>query len=145
MNFEGTYEVKAPRDKVWEFIIDPNKIGKCLPDLKHLEVEGQDKFKAIVRVGIGFMKGDFIFQLAIVEKTPPSHARLTGTGSGSGSKVDLDTSIDLIEIDGGTKLVYKTDLKIGGVMSGLGQRVIGGTTEKTVNDVFAYVKKQLET
>jgi len=36
-------------------------------------------------------------------------------------------------------------LKIGGVMSGLGQRVIGGTTEKTVNDVFAYVKKQLET
>ena len=25
MNFEGTYEVKAPRTKVWEFIIDPNK------------------------------------------------------------------------------------------------------------------------
>ena len=145
MNFEGAYEVKAARDKVWEFIIDPNRIGKCLPDLKSLEVEGEDKFKAIVRVGIGFMRGDFNFQLAIVEKTPPSHARLTGTGSGSGSKVDLDTSIDLIEENGGTKLVYKADLKIGGVMSGLGNRVIAGTTEKTVNEVFASAKRQLET
>jgi carbon monoxide dehydrogenase subunit G len=145
LNFGGTYQINAPREKVWDFVINPNKIGKCLPDLKSLEVGADNSFTAIARVGIGFMKGDFKFQLAIVEQNPPSHARLKGTGTGVGSSVSMDTSIDLAEADGGTKLTYKADVQIGGTLASVGQRVIGGTTEKTMADVFSCVKKQLET
>jgi len=146
LNFEGTFDVKAPRDKVWDFVIDPNKIGKCLPDLKSLQVEADNKFTAVARVGIGFMKGDFKFQLAIVEQNPPSHARLKGTGNGVGSSVNMDTSIDLSDIDAsaGTKLTYKAEVQIGGTLASVGQRVIGGTIEKTIGEVFACVKKQVE-
>jgi hypothetical protein len=144
LNFEGTYQINAPRQKVWDFVIDPNKIGKCLPDLKSLEVGADNKFTAVARVGIGFMKGDFKFQLAIVEQNPPSHARLKGSGTGVGSSVMMDTSIDLAEADGGTKLTYRADVQIGGTLASVGQRVIGGTTEKTIAEVFSCVKKQLE-
>ena len=144
MNFEGTYQVNAPRETVWDFVIDPTKIGKCLPDLKTLEVEAENKFTAIARVGIGFMKGDFKFQLAIVEQNPPGHARLKGTGTGVGSSVNMDTSIDLAEVDGGTKLTYNANVQIGGTLASVGQRVIGGTVEKTIAEVFGCVKKQLE-
>ena len=136
--------MNAPREKVWDFVIDPNKIGKCLPDLKSLEVEGDNKFVAVARVGIGFMKGDFKFQLAIVEQNPPSHARLKGTGTGVGSSVNMDTWVDLAEADGGTKLTYKADVQIGGTLASVGQRVIGGTVEKTISEVFRCVKKKLE-
>ena len=145
LNFEGTYQINVPRGRVWDFVIDPTKIGKCLPDLKSLEVETENKFTAIARVGIGFMKGDFKFQLAIVEQNPPSHARLKGTGTGVGSSVNMDTSIDLAEADGGTKLTYKANVQIGGTLASVGQRVIGGTVEKTIAEVFGCVKKQLET
>ena len=144
LNFEGTYQINAPRQKVWDFVIDPNKIGKCLPDLKNLEVGADNKFTAVARVGIGFMKGDFKFQLAIVEQNPPSHARLKGSGTGVGSSVMMDTSIDLAEADGGTKLTYRADVQIGGTLASVGQRVIGGTTEKTIAEVFSCVKRQLE-
>jgi hypothetical protein len=144
LNFEGTYEVKAPRERVWDFVINPNKIGKCLPDLKSLDIEAENKFTAVARVGIGFMKGDFKFQLAIVEQNPPSHARLKGTGTGVGSTVNMDTSVDLAEAEGGTKLTYKADVQIGGTLASVGQRVIGGTVEKTIAEVFSCVKKQLE-
>jgi carbon monoxide dehydrogenase subunit G len=136
--------VNAPREKVWEFVIDPNKIGKCLPDLKTLEVNADNTFTAVARVGIGFMKGDFKFQLAIVEQNPPSHARLKGTGSGAGSSLDMDTSIDLVERDGGTQLTYKAAVQIGGTLASVGQRVIGGTAEKTIAQVFECIKSQLE-
>ena len=145
MNFEGTYQINAPREKVWDFVSDPNKIGKCLPDLKNLEVGTDNKFTAIVRVGVGFMKGDFKFELAIVEQTPPSHARLKGSGMGAGSNVNMDASIDLIEAGAGTILAYKADVKIVGTLASVGQRVIGGATEKSVAGVFSCVKKQLET
>ena len=144
MNFEGTCQVNAPREKVWEFVIDPTRIGKCLPDLKSLEVEADNRFTAVARVGIGFMKGDFKFQLAIVEQTPPSHARLRGTGSGVGSNVNMETSIDLAEVDQGTKLTYKAEVQIGGTLASVGQRVIGGSVEKTIAQVFDCVKKKLE-
>ena len=144
LNFDGTYQINAPIQKVWDFVIDPNKIGKCLPDLKSLEVGANNEFTAIARVGIGFMKGDFKFQLAIIEQTPPSHARLKGNGTGVGSSVNMDTAMDLAESSGGTKLTYKADVQIGGTLASVGQRVIGSTTEKTIADVFACVKRQLE-
>ena len=136
--------MKASKERVWEFVINPNNIGKCLPDLKSLEVEAENKFTAVARVGVGFMKGDFKFHLAIVEQNPPSHARLTGTGTGLGSSVNMDTSIDLADSEGGTELTYKADVQIGGTLASVGQRDIGGTVEKTIAQVFNCVKKQLE-
>lgn len=144
MEFSGSYELKAPRQKVWDFIIDPNKIAKCLPDLKNLEVQGADRFVATVRVGVGFIKSDFKFNLAIVEKQPPNKARLKGNGTGSGSSVDMDTSIELTEIPVGTKMDYKADVKVGGVMAGLGQRLMGSATEQAMTQMFECVKRELE-
>jgi uncharacterized protein len=144
VNYEGTYRIEAPREKVWEFVINPSNIGECLPDLKSLEIGADNTFTAIARVGIGFMKGDFKFQLAIVEQDRPTHARLKGTGSGVGSSVNIDTSIYLAEEDGHTKLTYKADVQIGGTLASVGQRIISGTTEKTVADIFSCVKQKLE-
>ncbi len=144
MIFEGTYEIKAPREKVWDFLIDPHKIGKCLSDLKSLEVQDEDRFTAVMKVGIGFIKGDFKFRLSITEKNPLSNARLKGTGTGSGSTIDFDTLIDLSEIPVGTRVNYKADVKVGGAMASLAQRMIGGATDKTISQVFECLKTQLE-
>ena len=144
LNFDGSYQVNAPQEKVWEFVIDPNKIGQCLPDLKTLEIGPDNTFTAVVRVGIGFMKGDFKFHLAILEQTPPSHARLKGTGSGVGSSVNMDASIDLAEANSGTRLTYRAEVQVGGTLASVGQRVIGATVEKTIVQVFDCVKRQLE-
>ena len=140
--FEGKFEVKAPRPKVWEFIIDPSRIGRCLPDLKSLEVESEDRFVALVRVGVGPIKADFKFKIEIVEKTPINGARLKAAGSGSGSSIILDTVIELTEIPEGTRLSYRSDVKVGGIMAGLGQRVIKDTADKTVSAVFECVRNQ---
>ena len=141
--FEGKFEVKASGPEVWEFIIDPTKIGKCLPDLKNLEVQGEDRFVALVRVGVGPIKADFKFKIEVLEKTPINHARLKATGSGSGSSIILDTAIELTEITGGTQLSYRSDVKVGGIMAGLGQRVIKDTADKTISAVFDCVRNQL--
>jgi len=144
MILEGSYQVKAAREKVWDFIIDPNKMGKCFPDLKGLQVQDENKFTAIVRVGLGFVKGDFKFQITALDRKPPTHARLKGMGVGVGSSVAMDTSIDLGQVEGGTMLTYKADVQIGGTLASVGQRVIGSTVEKTIAEIFACVGRQVE-
>jgi carbon monoxide dehydrogenase subunit G len=144
MILEGKYELGTPRQRLWEFITDPDKIGKCLPDLKTLNVESDDTFTAVVRVGVGFMKADFKLKVEIVGKEPLSRVQLRAVGTGSGSNINMDLAIELKEIPQGSELDYKTDVKVSGMMASLGQRVIKDTAERTVAGIFDCVRKQLE-
>jgi len=132
----------TPKEKLWEFIVDPGKIGKCLPDLKTLQVESADKFVAIIRVGVGPIRTDFKFRIEIIGKEPVNRVRLRAVGSGSGSSITLDTTIDLEEIPDGSQLVYRSDVKVAGVMASLGQRLIKETADKTISGIFECIKNQ---
>jgi carbon monoxide dehydrogenase subunit G len=144
MIFQRKYALKASRENVWMFITDPAKISKCLPELKSLEVEDEDRFVAVVRVGVGLIKTDFKLRIETVEKTPISSVKLKAVGAGSGSSVVIDTVIELKEIHDGTELFYSSDVKIGGIVVGLGQRVFKDAAEKTVAGIFECIKQQVE-
>ncbi len=145
MHFEGTFDLKAPRKKVWDFIMVPNNLAKCLPDLQKLEVVAPDKFKATVKAGVGFIKGTFNFEFTMHDMQEPSHAKLSGHGSGTGSTVDLETAIDLGDLpDGGTKMAWKADARVGGLIASVGQRLLEGAANKLVSSLFDCLRKQLE-
>lgn len=144
MHFEDTFTTKAPIEKVFEFLLNPNEISKCLPDLQSVDVKSEDRFDAVVKVGVGPIKGNFAFHLTIVEKEPPKHARLKAQGSGSGSSIDLDTVMDLESANGGTTMKWQADTRLGGLIATIGQRLVSGTVEKTVNEFFGCIKQKLE-
>lgn len=140
---EGVYDIKASKEALWNFITDPGKLSHCLPDLKSLEMESEDKFKAVIRVGVGFIKSDFKFRLGIVERKPTDRVRLVATGAGSASNVTIDTVIELVEIPEGVRLSYKANILLGGIMASLGQRVLQDAADKIVNNIFECIRKQL--
>ena len=79
-----------------------------------------------------------------MDKERPNRARLKGTGTGSGSSVDIDTVIELAAMVEGTKLAYKANVKVGGLLPGVGQRMMGTAAEKIVGEVFECGRKELE-
>ena len=145
MHFEGVFDIKAPRQKVWDFVSVPNNIAKCLPDLQKLEVIAPDHFKATVKAGVGFIKGTFNFEFKMFDMQPPTHAKLSAHGSGTGSTIDLETTMDLSYLpDGGTRMAWKADAKVGGLIASVGQRLLEGAAQKVVSSLFTCIKKQLE-
>jgi len=44
MKLEGSYEVKAPRQKVWEAFLDPAVLQKAIPGCEKLELMGSDEY-----------------------------------------------------------------------------------------------------
>jgi len=144
MIFEGRYELKTLREKLWQFINDPAKISKCLPGLKSLNVETADKFLATIPVGVGFIKADFKFKIEIIDKQPVSNVRIKAVGAASGSSIIIDTMVELNEIPEGTELKYTSEAKVGGMIASLGQRLIRDTADKIIAGVFTCVKQQVE-
>jgi carbon monoxide dehydrogenase subunit G len=145
LHFEGTFNVKAPKETVYSVILDPNQISQCMPDLQKLEVKSPDDFNAIIKTGVSFIKGDFNLHFTTVEKTPPTHAKLNAHGTGIGSTVDMETIMDLSDAEGGgTSMKWSADAKIGGRIASVGQRLLSGQAEKIIKNLFECLQGKLE-
>jgi uncharacterized protein len=146
LHFEGTFDVKAPPEKVFTMMLDPNEISKCMPDLQKLDVKSQNDFNAVVKAGVSFMKGDFNLHFQTVERTPNSHAKMTAHGTGIGSTVDIDMLMDLANgSNGGTSMKWTAEAKIGGRIASVGQRLIQSQAEKIIKSLFDCMQGKLET
>ena len=144
MEFSGSETIKAPREKVFDFLTDPKNFSSGIPDIKKIEIISPEKFKVVAKLGISFIRGTFTIDFDVVEKERPSHARLKGHGTGVGSAVDMDIVVDLEEQDSNTILKWKADAKVSGMLASLGQRMLGSVAEKIAREIFENIHKGME-
>ncbi len=146
MDFSGTFIVKAPKEKVFQLVLDPNQISQCMPDLQKLEVKSPDDFIAIVKAGVSFIRGDFNLHFTVVERNAPTHAKLAAHGTGIGSTIDMETWMDFSDVEGGgTEMKWRADAKVGGRIASVGQRLISGQAEKIIKQLFTCLESKLNT
>ena len=146
MRFEGTVAIRAPRQKVWDFLTDPEKVAAAAPGLESLEViEPGKKFRATASIGFGTVKVRFVNDVEWVEMTPPSTAKMKAHGSAPGSGVDATTSMTLSDgPDGTTDLAWSADIQVVGTIASLAARLMGGVTKKMTAAFFDKVRDEIE-
>lgn len=146
MQFSGQVTVAAPVDRVWEFLIDPTKVGMCGPGVESVDVIDDTTFKSVARVGIGRFRARFTVNGKIVNMSPPSEAVLQARGSAPGSAVDATATMRLVPNgDDETTVDWAADVKIGGVIASIGARLIEGTAKKMIAQTFECVRESLKT
>jgi carbon monoxide dehydrogenase subunit G len=133
MHFEGKLSIKAPRDKVWAFLTDPDAVSKCAPGLESLEiVEPGKKFRATTSVGFGAVKVRFVNDVEWVALDAPNHASMKAHGKAPGSGVDATTSMDLSDgADGGTDLAWQADVSVVGTVASLAARLMTASARRS--------------
>ncbi len=141
MKIEGNYTFNAPRDRVWQVLLDPKIIAQCMPGCESMNEVAPDQFEAIMKVGVASVKGTYKGKVAIKDKQAPSHYILSGQGSGGPGFMQGDVAIDLEESNGQTVLKYSTDAKVGGLIASVGQRMMNGVAKMMVEQFF----KKMET
>ena len=145
MKFEGTVEIRAPRDRVWAFLMDPNQVGSCGPGVESIEVVDETHFKAKAKVGIGFISARFVVDLEIAETQPEDRAVIKAHGQAPGSAVDGTATMSLRDgPDGQTAMGWSADVAIAGSLASLGARLIEGTANKMIGQTFDCMKTKLE-
>ncbi len=145
MKLEGSYDVKAPRQKVWGAFLDPETLRKAIPGCEKLELIGNDEYKATLKIGVAAVKGTFEGKVRLLEKKPPESYRLAAEGSGGPGFVRADTLITLTDADDGTRVSYSADVQIGGLIAGVGQRMLGGVSKMMADQFFNKMTELLTT
>jgi carbon monoxide dehydrogenase subunit G len=141
LKIDGTYSFNAPRERVWQVMLDPKILAQCMPGCETLNEVAPDQYEAVMKVGIASVKGTYKGKISIKDKQPPSHYVLSGEGSGGPGFLQGDMAVDLEEANGQTLLKYSSDAKVGGLIASIGQRMISGVAKMMFDQFF----KKLET
>ncbi len=145
MQFSGSVEIAAPRERVWAFVIDPNQVGQCGPGVESIEVIDDTHFKATAKVGIGFISARFVVNMEFAEMQTPDRATIKAHGQAPGSAVDATAEMALSDgADGGTKMDWSANVDIAGTLASVGARMIDGTASKMISQTFDCMKAKLE-
>ena len=137
MKLEGSHDVPAPRQTVWEAFLDPARLKKAIPGCEKLEAIGPDEYKATMKIGVGGVKGTFEGKVRLVEQKPPESYKMAVEGSGGPGFVRGETVITLSDAEGGgTRVAYSADVQVGGLIASVGQRMLGGVAKMMADKFF---------
>lgn len=146
MRLEGDVTINAPREKVWDFLMDIEAMGECVPGLESLEaIEPDQKYHATASVGLGTVRVKFDADVEWLEIERPTRALLKGHGTAPGSAGDATAEMVLSDNpDGSTTLTWWADVMVSGTIASLASRLMSSVTKKLTATFFECVKEQVE-
>lgn len=146
MLLTGSTEIKAPKEKVWRYLTNPDFVSKCTPGLESMQVvEDSKKFKATGSVGLGNLKVRFTGDIEFVTMEAPNRAVMKGRGTAPGSAVEGTAEMKLRDGENGTTIMdWSADVKVLGTIASLASRMMGSVAQKLSGQFFDCVKAQIE-
>lgn len=138
MNIHNEFVVPAPRDRVWEFLIDLEKVAPCMPGATLIGESPDGGHKGRFKIKIGPVTAAFEGDVEVVETDADAgKIVLRGSGSDPGGAGTAEATItgQLSETEEGTRVSLDTDLVVGGKIAqfsgrgsltqGIADRMIG--------------------
>ncbi len=144
MEITGEFKLKGTRQEVWDVLNDPEKLEKAIPGTDRLVVEGPDRYRAEMSVGIGMIRGKFIGAVLVEDKVEPESYRMIVDGKGSAGWLKADGALNLAEAGAAVTVVsVKGDASVGGLLARVGQRMVRNVANSLMKQFFQNVNKQL--
>jgi hypothetical protein len=140
MKVSGSAVLNAPVEQVWAAFNDPAVLARTLPGCQELREVGPDAYKMTITAGVASIKGTYEGDVALTQQNPPGSFVLKAAGAGAPGTVSADVAVNLVDSpSGGTHLTYDADAVVGGVIGGVGQRMLTGVAKKMAGQFFQAV------
>src|ERR1700682_1819357 len=136
MKVEGAYTFPGRPHQVWDLLLDPESLRTCIPGVESLTETSPDHWDAVMKVGVAAIKGTYKGKVAIVEKQEPGTYTLQVEGSGGPGFVKGSAKISLEPDASGTLVKVEGDGQVGGMLAGVGQRMLPGVAKMLMNQFF---------
>ncbi len=131
MLIENEFEVAAPVEKVWAYMLDVPSLVPCLPGAELVGDDGKGTYEGKVTTKMGPVKMNFTGKATITE-TNAAARRIVLSGSGSETKgkgtASMKVTSTLIATARGTKVKVNQDLQVSGAMAQFGRGMIADVT-----------------
>jgi uncharacterized protein len=146
MKLEGTYTIAAPRDVVWRALLDPGVLQRSIPGCEKLIPTGENQYTAVLKAGVGAIKGTFNSEITITDVDPGKGYTLSARAKAPVGFVEGSGKAVLEGGDGAnaTTVKFSGEAKVGGMLASVGGRLIEAASQKNIRDMFNNLAREVE-
>jgi carbon monoxide dehydrogenase subunit G len=145
---EETFQIQAPPEQVWEFLIDPRQVVTCLPGAELTSVQDASTFLGKVKVKVGPVVAAYSGKVVIVERDDAARViSMMGEGrenTGGGSAKVMITSAVAALPGGGAEVRVTADLDVVGKIAQFGRGMIESVNKQMFRQFTECVRSKLE-
>jgi carbon monoxide dehydrogenase subunit G len=147
MRFENQFDVDAPIERVWETVLDVERVAPTVPGAQVLERTGDDAYKVAIRVKVGPMSMTYSGEVEITERDDAEHRAVMKARAkesrGQGT-ADADVTMVLSGGDGRTSATVTTEVQLSGKVATMGQGVLQDVSGRLVETFAQNLAAMLE-
>jgi carbon monoxide dehydrogenase subunit G len=144
MQLAGKQVLNASPSKLWDILMNAETLAKIVPGVSSLEKTGENSYKSTLAVKLGPVSGSFNGNLQMEDIQQPKTFVLKVQQNSKIGNANAGIQIDLLPVEEDkTELSFNGDVKLSGLLAGLGQRVLGGVAGTLTKQFFENIEKEL--
>jgi carbon monoxide dehydrogenase subunit G len=144
VKIEGTHRVAAPLSVVWRKLMDPAVLQRAMPGCEKLEATGENSFRAVLKAGVGPIKGTFNGEVSLSQVVPERSYTLTSRATSAAGFVEGTGKIELEAAGKETVIHLSGEVKVGGTLASVGSRLVEAAARKNIRDTFANLAREAQ-
>jgi len=131
LEFSGSPAIAAPRERVWERLMDPHFVAQSAPGVESVESVDPTHFKVISGFGVGSIRVRFTMDVELFDIDAGKSAKMRVRGKAPGSAIDVVSKLQVDDAgSGGTQLNWSATSEVSGTVASVGARLMEGTARK---------------
>lgn len=140
MKIAGSNVVPHPVPAVWDALLDPRVLVATIPGCERLEATGENAYDMTVTAGVAAIKGTYQGQCSLSDLNEHESLVMKLSGAGAPGTVDATVKVSFRETEPGTTTIeYEADAVVGGMVGGVGQRMLTSVSRKMAAEFFGNV------
>jgi len=147
IEIQEKFEVNAPIDVVWRFVLDPHNVAACMPGASLEQVIDEKTFIGTIKVKVGAVMAGYKGRVELTEVDPAAYTvrmKAEGNESGGGTAKGLMLSRLKALPDGGTEIVAEASVDLTGKLMQVGRGMIQGVSKQLFQQFVARARAQIE-
>jgi carbon monoxide dehydrogenase subunit G len=144
MRFSGENTISHPVEQVWGALLDPAVLVRTIPGCERLETlpseQGENTYAMTVTAGVAAIRGTYDGTCTLSDLQ--EHESLVMRLQGAGAPGTIDATVNVAfaaDGDGSTRVSYDADAVVGGMVGGVGQRMLSSVSKRMAGEFFGNV------
>jgi uncharacterized protein len=146
LDIGGVEAIPAPVEALWQALNDPIVLTRCVPGCRSMTEIAPDAYKVEMQLRVAAVGGSFEGEIALSDKDPPRACSIKVSGAGTLGHGNGTARFELTP-DGpdASRLSFQGAGEIGGLVAGVGQRILSSVSKHLVGRFFTALRKEFET
>jgi uncharacterized protein len=145
LDITGNETIEASADELWVALNDPVVLTRCVPGCKTMTETAPDAYKVEMQLRVAAVGGSFDGAISLSDKDAPKSCNIQVSGGGTLGHGTGTARFEIVpESATSSKLIYNGVGEIGGLVAGVGQRILSSVSKHLIKKFFTALRKEFE-